>query len=130
MIFGLALEFPGQLEIKKTVQERIAPNEYIEHKKQVLEMTQNEALSEFKAKYPEVKVGQRTFEHCKPFYVASAKPEDRNSCCCRTHYETCMLFTSCMNFRKQLVKELPERGQDYLINTHLTQLVDNTLCPK
>jgi len=115
---------------KDIVQERIAPNEYIEHEKQVLEMTQNEAFNEFKAKYPEVKMGQRTFENCKPFYVAPARPIDRNSCCCRTHVETRMLFTSCMKYRKQLINEQPQREQDYPIYTHLTDLVDQTLCPK
>ena len=70
----------------------MAPNEYIEHEKQVLEMTQNEAFHEFKAKYPEVKMGQRTFENCKAFYVAPARPEDCNPCCCQTHVETRMLF--------------------------------------
>ena len=115
---------------KDIVQERMAPNEYIEHEKQVCEMTQNESFHEFKAKFPEVKMGQRTFENCKPFYVALARPEDRNSCCCRTHVETSMLFTSCMNYRKQLIKERPEREQGYPIFTHLTDLVDKTLCPK
>ena len=43
---------------KDIVRERMAPNEYIEHEKQVLEMTQNEAFYEFKAKYPEEKMGQ------------------------------------------------------------------------
>ena len=115
---------------KDIVRERMAPNEYIEHEKQVHEMTQNESFHEFKAKFPEVKMGQRTFENCKPFYVALARPEDRNSCCCRTHVETSMLFTSCMNYRKQLIKERPEREQGYPIFTHLTDLVDKTLCPK
>ena len=64
------------------------------------------------------------------FYVARARPEDRNCCCCRTHVETHMFFTSCMNYRKQLKKEQPEREQDYPVYTHLTDLVDITPCPK
>ena len=115
---------------KDIVRERIAANEYIEHERQVLEMTQNEVFSEFKAKYPDLKMGQRTFENCKPFYVAPARPEDRNSCCCRAHVETRMLFTACMKFRKQLVKESPEKEHEYPVYTHLTDVVDKTLCPK
>ena len=90
-------------------------------------MAQNEAFYECKAKYPEVKMGQRTFENCNPFYVALLCSA---SCCCRTHVETRMLFTSCMNYRKQLIKEWPEREQDYPVYTHLTDVVDKTLCPK
>lgn len=44
---------------KDIVQERIAANEYIEHDEQVLEMTQNEAFNEFKAKFSEIKMGQQ-----------------------------------------------------------------------
>lgn len=41
-----------------------------------------------------------------------------------------MLFLACMNYRKQLLKEQPEREQVAPIYTHLTDLVDKTLCPK
>ena len=75
-------------------------------------------------------MGQQMFENCKAFYVAPARSIDQNSCCCRMHVKTSMLFTSCMKCRKQLIKELPQREQDYPIYTHLTDLVDQTLCPK
>lgn len=115
---------------RDVVRERIVPKEYFEHEKQILEKTQNEVYNEFRAKFPDVKMGQRTFESCKPFYVVPARPEDRNSCCCRTHVEIHMLFSACMNYRKQLIKEQPEREQVAPIYTHLMDLVDKTLCPK
>ena len=91
---------------RDVVRERIAPKEYFEHEKQILEKTQNEVYNEFRAKFPEVKMGQRTFENCKPFYVVPARPEDRNSCCCRIHVEIRMLFSACMNYRKQRENKL------------------------
>ena len=96
---------------KDIVRERIAANEYIEHDKQVMEMTQNEAFNEFKAKFPDVKMGQRTFENCKPFYVVPDRPQDRNSCCCRTHVETRMLFTTCINYRRVDKRSACERAR-------------------
>lgn len=41
-----------------------------------------------------------------------------------------MLFTTCMNYRKELIKDQPARERDYPINAHLTDLVHMTLCPK
>ena len=67
---------------KDTTCERIRPNEYCEHEKQILEKTQNEVYIEFKRKYLEVKMCQRSFENCRPFFVVSTRPADRNSCCC------------------------------------------------
>ena len=43
---------------RDVVRERIAPKEYFEHEKQILEKTQNEVYNEFRAKFPEVKMGQ------------------------------------------------------------------------
>ena len=85
---------------RDTTCEHIRPNEYCEHEKQILEKTQNEVYIEFKRKYPEVKMYQRSFENCRPFFVVSARPADRNSCCCRSHVEIRLLFTESMKFRK------------------------------
>ena len=43
---------------RDVVLEQIAPKEYFEHEKQILEKTQNEVYNEFRAKFPEVKMGQ------------------------------------------------------------------------
>ncbi len=51
------------------IRERIGPKNYYEHEKQILERTQNKINEEFKKKYPEVKMGQKTFEKCKPFFI-------------------------------------------------------------
>lgn len=110
------------------IRERIGPKNYHEHEKQILEKTQNEIYEEFKKKYPEVQMGQRTFESCKPFFVVPARPADRNSCCCRTHVEIRMLFTECMNFRKTVLKQKPYNNVDYPVYDHLNDLVNATLC--
>ena len=64
------------------VRKRLARKTYVMHPKQVLEKTQTEAFLEFKQKCSEIKMGQRTFESCKPFYIATPKSQDRISCCC------------------------------------------------
>jgi hypothetical protein len=53
------------------------------HAKHFLEMSQTEMFLGFKAKYPNVKIGQRRFESCKPFFVVAARPEDRITCACK-----------------------------------------------
>ena len=55
---------------KDIVRKRLAPKTYVVDPKQILEKTQTEAYVEFKTKYPEIKMGRRMFESCKPFYIA------------------------------------------------------------
>ena len=40
------------------------------------------------------------------------------------------MFTSCTNYRKQVLKRQPGKESDYPIYDHLSDLVDKTLCPK
>ena len=54
---------------KGTIQKRIMPKVYVQHEKQILEMTQTEVFLALERKYPDVKIGQRAFEKCRPFYV-------------------------------------------------------------
>lgn len=129
----LAYEFWASPDVSRTtpnkrdiVRKRLAPKTYVTHPKQILEKTQTEAYMEFKQKYPEIQMGQRTFESCKPFYIATPRPQDRISCCCRIHVETRMVFQSCMEFRQQL-GQIPEQFNVY---KHLSDLVSETLCPK
>ena len=72
--------------------ERVVANTYLTHEKQLLDKSQTEVYLKFKKKYPEIKIGQRTFKKCKPFFLKPAKEEDRVSCCCRTHVEARMVF--------------------------------------
>ena len=111
---------------KDIVRKRLAPKTYVTHPKQILEKTQTEAFLEFKQKYTQIKMGQRTFESCKPFYIATPKSQDRIPCCCRIHVETRMVFQSCMEIRSKL-DQLPD---EYTAYEHLSDLVNQTLCPK
>ena len=96
---------------------RLGPKDYIEHEKQILEKTQSEIFKDFKRKYPAIVIKQTAFENCKvlPFFVVPARPQDRNSCCCRQHVEIRMLFRSCMDYRRNIV-------------SNVNELVDETLC--
>ena len=129
----LAHDFWASPEISRTmpnkkdiVRKRLAPKTYVSHPKQILEKTQTEAYHEFKTKYPEIKMGQRSFEKYKPFYIATPKSQDRITCCCRIHVETRMVFQSCMEFRRQLT----QRPDEYIVYKHLSDLVNETLCSK
>ena len=95
----------------------------------MLEKTQTEVYEEFKAKFPEVRMGQRAFEKCKPFYVIETRPQDRQSCCCRAHVEIRMLFKACMAFRRNLLKEEDETER-YPVYEYLSDLINETLCNK
>ena len=107
---------------------RLGPNEYIEHEKQILEKTQTEIFQDFKKKYPEIGIKQRAFESCKPFFVVPARPEDRNSCCCRQHVEIRMLFKTCMDYRRSIFAKDEERSRLFKVYDSLNELVDETLC--
>ena len=114
---------------RDVARKRTGPNQYIEHEKQILEKTQTEVYREFKEKYPNIKMGQRFFEGCKPFFVIPTRIQDRNSCCCRIHIEIHMLFKSCMSFRRKLIAESPGtvNAETY---DHLSDLVNSTICER
>ena len=109
---------------------RLGPKDYIEHEKQILEKTQSEIFKDFKRKYPAIVIKQTAFENCKvlPFFVVPARPQDRNSCCCRQHVEIRMLFRSCMDYRRNIVSNDEERSQQFKVYDSLNELVDETLC--
>ena len=90
---------------------------------------QTEAYVEFKAKHPEVKMGQRSFETCKLFFVVAPRSQDKITCCCRLHVETRMVFQSCIKFRRSVIAK---NGQDENcpILEHLNDVVNKTMCPK
>lgn len=132
----IAQEFWGSPGISRATgnkndvkRERIVPKEYLFHEKQVLEKTQTEVFEEFKMKYHNIKMGQRAFKKCKPFYVIEARPQDRQSCCCRAHVEMRMVFKSCMNFRRDVLKRKPENEREtYPVYEHLSEVVNETMC--
>lgn len=123
---GISRATGNKKDIKR---EHVGPKQYVFHEKQVLEKTQTEVYEEFKAKFPEVHMGQRAFEKCKPFYVIETRPQDRQSCCCRAHVEIRMLFKACMAFRRNLLKEEDETER-YPVYEHLSDLINETLCNK
>ena len=90
---------------------------------------QTEAYLEFKAKHPEVKMGQRSFETRKPFFVVAPRSQDKITCRCRLHVETRMVFQSSLKFRRSVIAK---NGQDENcpIFEHLNDMVNKTMCPK
>ncbi|XP_062602228.1 reticulocyte-binding protein homolog 2a-like [Saccostrea cucullata] len=84
---------------------RIAPKTYCSHAIQILEKTQSELFMSFNQHYPEIKISQRTFEKCKPYFVRSARKKDRTTCCCRYHLESKFLFNAFKARRNQLAND-------------------------
>ena len=69
------------------------PQEYVS--KHWLEATQLVIYRRFQAKYPGLKVGQRSFEKagvCKPHNVVRLRRRDNISCCCRYHEDMRMVL--------------------------------------
>ena len=87
---------------------------------QVIEKTQIDAYIDFVAKYPDIKIGQRTFDKLKPFFIRPASEKDRNTCCCR----------SCMKFRKSKNQSETSEVESYPVYENLGEIIDVTLCPK
>ena len=56
-----------------------------QHVKHYLHMTQTQLFQMFKVSHIELRLGQRSFEKCKPWYVRINTIQ--NSCCCRYHIE-------------------------------------------
>ena len=73
--------------------------------------------------YPDVKIGQRMFEKCRPYYLRFASIKDKSTCCCRQHVEIRSVLKSCMAFRKSV----PD-SSNLKIYQNVNELVNDTLC--
>jgi hypothetical protein len=85
----IATQWPRGRFIKRV---RISPKVYSSHSCYILENTQTEIFLQFKNEYPDVRIGQRAFEKCKPYFVRTAQFKDKLTCCCRQHVEMRSLF--------------------------------------
>ena len=108
---------------------RLGPKIYSSHQIQLLEKTQTEAYLEFKTKHPEIKISQRLFENCKPYFVLPVRNKDRCTCCCRQHVEIRGVFKQCMLFRKTVLKNKSnEDKKTYPVFEHVNDIIRVTLC--
>ena len=106
---------------------------YVSHAIHLLEKTQTKVFLDFQRKHINVKMSQRTFESCKPFFVISARSKHRNTCCCRQHVEIRCIFKRCMEFRKNKLKYIDGSVRltgNYKAFEHLNDAVLDSLCPK
>lgn len=60
---------PNKNDIKRV---RIAPKQFSKHTVHILDKTQTEIFNDFKVKYPDISMSQRTFERLKPFFCSSS----------------------------------------------------------
>ena len=80
---------------------------------QVNEKTQTDAYIDYVAKYPDIKIGQRTFDKLKPFFFRPASEKDKNTCCCR----------SCMKFRKSKNQSETSEVELYPVYENLREII-------
>ena len=76
---------------------------------QVIEKTRTDAYIDCVAKYPDINIGERTFDKLKPFFVRSA---------------------SCMKFCKSKNQSETSEVESYPVYEHLGEIIDVALCPK
>ena len=108
---------------------RIGCKAYKEHAKQVLEKTEREIFLDFKNEHPHIKMGETMFRKCKPFFVVSARKQDRKTCLCRKHVELRMVLRSCAKFRSACHSNGSINQELYPPLDSVTKTVNTTLCP-
>ena len=120
--FFLSPEISRTMPSKRDViRVRVAPNEYEEVPKQILEHTLTEAYRLFKTRYPEIAIGQRSFEKRRPVQVIPAKVNHRLVCGCIYHFRAHYLLQAVNATLKMLSIETKFAT--------ITELMDFTLCP-
>lgn len=107
---------------------RSRKKEYIEHAKHALKKTQTEAILEFQAIHPDVKIKQPKFESLKPFFICAAKAKDWRSCLCRKHVKTQIVFKDCLKFWKNACRK--SGRNDVSIPSNLTEAANLILFEK
>lgn len=106
---------------------RIGPKMYSVHTNYILEKTQTEVYQQFQKDYPDIKIGQRAFERCKPYFIRPASIKDKVTCCCRQHVEARALFRTCSAYQKKI--QLENRAENINVFETLTNLCNATICP-
>ena len=70
------------------------------HVQHYLDMTQTQLFEMFKVVHVELRLGQRSFEKCKPWYVRINTIQ--NTCCCRYHIEFDLYYHTFAHIRRFL----------------------------
>ncbi|VDI00313.1 Hypothetical predicted protein [Mytilus galloprovincialis] len=97
----------------------------------ILEKTQTDVYLDFIGENPSIKIAQRMFERCKPYFVRPVRPKDRQTCCCKYHVEFKTVFKSCMEFRKKLlIENEPNECYSTPVYDSISDVVNATLCEK
>lgn len=103
-------------DYKKALRRRVGRKQYIEHGACILEMTQSQLFRLFQQTHPEISIGQRSFEACKPWFIRFMR--ERDTCCCRYHVEFQLLYDS---FRRL-------HGYDGLVAASPRDFIHSLLC--
>jgi hypothetical protein len=123
---GISRPTGNKADIKR---ERLGPKTYTSHAIHILEKTQTEVFVEFICENPDIKICQRSFENCKPYFVRQARSKDRHTCCCRYHVEIKSAFKSCMDFRKKILHTSGNyTGKETPIFESIGDVMNATLC--
>ncbi|CAG2208455.1 unnamed protein product [Mytilus edulis] len=125
---GISRPTGNKADIKRV---RIGPKTYSSHMTHILEKTQTDVYLDFIGENPSIKIAQRMFERCKPYFVRPVRPKDRQTCCCKYHVEFKTVFKSCMEFRKKLlIENEPNECYSTPVYDSISDVVNATLCEK
>lgn len=96
---------------KNIIRKQVAAKTYVSHPKQMLDKSHTEVYLDFKNKYPDIEIRQRTIEKCKQFFFKAPR-EDRILCC----------------FQKSIISEHNQPVNPVL--NHLSEIIHQTLFDK
>ena len=100
-------------DAKRAVRKRIGRGHRVENPLHYLEKSQTELYLEFCEANPNIHVGQRSFEYCKPWFVR--RLDERNTCCCRSHIEMEYVFQAWQGFHKDFIRCTDAHVRIYLV---------------
>ena len=87
----------------------------------VMEITLKKAFELFCLQYPDVKIGQRSFEHLRPRNICLRQYTQRLHCCCTYHINMDFIWNACKKLFMVNGKDCPFPNSDALVSAALCQ---------
>jgi len=98
------------------------------HVKHYLDMTQTQLFEMFKVAHVELRLGQRSFEKCKPWYVRINTI--RNTCCCRYHIEFDLYYHTFAHIRRFLHPNHVQECSSTVPPVSSRDFIHSVMCPR
>ena len=98
------------------------------HVKHYLDMTQTQLFEMFKVAHVELRLGQRSFEKCKPWYVRINTI--RNTCCCRYHIDFDLYYHTFAHIRRFLHPNHVQECSSTVPPISSIDFIHSLMCPR